>query len=95
LSLIPWEGEKSTSLRDLLQQAPQDAVTETVNHEQRWPPFAINLFIGPEGGFTPDEIAIARRYGLVPVTLGPRILRAETASVAAAATILYELGDLG
>lgn len=95
LSLIPWEGEKSTSLRHLLQQSPQDAMTEIANHEQRWPPFAINLFIGPEGGFTPDEIAIARRYGLVPVTLGPRILRAETASVVAAATILYELGDLG
>jgi 16S rRNA (uracil1498-N3)-methyltransferase len=95
LSLIPWEGEKTTSLRDLLRSAPRHVARETANHEQRWPPFAINLFIGPEGGFTPDEIAMARRYGLVPVTLGARILRAETASVVAAATILYELGDLG
>ena len=95
LSLIPWEGEKSTSLRDLLQKAPQDEIAATLDHERHWPPFAINLFIGPEGGFTPDEIAIAKRYGLLPVTLGPRILRAETASVAATATILYELGDLG
>ena len=83
------------SLRDLLRDAPQDPASEIANREQRWPPFTINLFIGPEGGFTRDEIAIARRYGLVPVTLGPRILRAETAGVVAAATILYELGDLG
>jgi 16S rRNA (uracil1498-N3)-methyltransferase len=88
LSLIPWEDEGLTSLRDLLQNAPP-------GHERNWPPFTINLFIGPEGGFTPKEIAVGQRYGLIPVTLGPRILRAETAGIAAAAAILYELGDLG
>jgi 16S rRNA (uracil1498-N3)-methyltransferase len=51
--------------------------------------------IGPEGGFSRDEVAVARRYGVTPVTLGPRILRAETAGVVAAAAILYELGDMG
>lgn len=88
LSLIPWEEESQTSLRSVLQQPP-------AGQERHWPPLTINLFIGPEGGFTADETAIARSYGLIPVTLGPRILRAETAGIVAAAAILYELGDLG
>jgi 16S rRNA (uracil1498-N3)-methyltransferase len=52
------------------------------------------LLIGPEGGFTPGEVALARRYGLLPLTLGPRILRTETAGLVATAALLYELGDL-
>jgi 16S rRNA (uracil1498-N3)-methyltransferase len=85
LSLIPWEEahnmEKATSLRSVLQQAEQ-------------PPFSVNLFVGPEGGFTPEEVELARQYGVIPISLGPRILRAETAGLVAAAAILYELGDL-
>jgi 16S rRNA (uracil1498-N3)-methyltransferase len=88
LSLIPWEEEGQASLRELLTQAPSGT-------NQSWPPMTINLFIGPEGGFTAAEVDLARRYGLMPVTLGARILRAETASLAAVAAILYELGDLG
>jgi 16S rRNA (uracil1498-N3)-methyltransferase len=57
-------------------------------------PFSVNLFIGPEGGFTPQEIEQGQRYGAIPVTLGPRLLRAETAGLVAAAAILYELGDM-
>jgi 16S rRNA (uracil1498-N3)-methyltransferase len=57
-------------------------------------PFSIHLFIGPEGGFTAREIDQARRYGLTPVSLGPRILRAETAGLVAAVMVLYHLGDL-
>lgn len=87
LSLILWEEERHLSMRSLLRQAPP-------GREQAWPPFGINLFIGPEGGFTTEEIALARRYQLVPVTLGSRTLRAETAAVAASAAILYELGDM-
>jgi 16S rRNA (uracil1498-N3)-methyltransferase len=87
LSLIPWEQGSPPSLRNLLQNAP-------AGHKRSWPPLTINLFIGPEGGFTQDEISQAQRYGLLPVTLGPRILRAETAGIVAAAAILYELGDL-
>jgi 16S rRNA (uracil1498-N3)-methyltransferase len=81
LTLIPWEEEKEQSLSSILRAAKQ-------------PPFSINLFIGPEGGFTPQEVAQAQRYGAVPITLGPRILRAETAGLVATTAILYELGDL-
>jgi 16S rRNA (uracil1498-N3)-methyltransferase len=45
------------------------------------------LLIGPEGGFTPDEITAAVRAGVTPVSLGPRVLRTETAGLAALATI--------
>jgi 16S rRNA (uracil1498-N3)-methyltransferase len=87
LALIPWEEEGQVGLRDVLRHAPP-------GREQSWPPLTITIFIGPEGGFTPGEIRLAQRYGLVPLTLGPRILRAETAGLIAAAAILYELGDL-
>jgi 16S rRNA (uracil1498-N3)-methyltransferase len=81
LTLIPWEEEKEQSLSSVLRRAEEL-------------PFSINLFIGPEGGFTPEELAQAQRYGAVAITLGPRILRAETAGLVAATAILYELGDL-
>jgi 16S rRNA (uracil1498-N3)-methyltransferase len=57
-------------------------------------PFSISIFVGPEGGFTLREVDQARRYGLAPVSLGPRILRAETAALAAVTMILYQLEDL-
>lgn len=55
---------------------------------------AINLFIGPEGGFTADEEEFARSCGIRKITLGPRTLRAETAGLAASAAIMYEYGEL-
>ncbi|MBN1140130.1 MAG: 16S rRNA (uracil(1498)-N(3))-methyltransferase [Anaerolineae bacterium] len=83
LKLLPWEEEGRTNLRRVLRDgAPAGKET------------AIHLFVGPEGGLTREEVDLARGYGLVPVTLGQRILRAETAGLVAAAAILYERGDL-
>jgi 16S rRNA (uracil1498-N3)-methyltransferase len=87
LSLLLWPVEDRRSLREVTSQPPAGST-------RSWPPFTINLFIGPEGGFTNGEVALARRYGLLPVTLGPRILRTETAGLVATAALLYELGDL-
>ncbi len=53
---------------------------------------ALALFVGPEGDFSPTELSQARAAGLLPTSLGPRVLRAETAAVVAAALCLYELG---
>ena len=50
--------------------------------------------IGPEGGFTQKEIEIARDRGFITVGLGPRILRAETATVAACVLLQYLFGDI-
>lgn len=82
LALIPWEEEQGQGLLPLLRQRPS-------------PPRAIALFIGPEGGYAPAEVEAAQAAGVRAVTLGPRILRAETAAVAAAALILGELGEMG
>lgn len=53
------------------------------------------IVIGPEGGFSLDEAALARELGIASVSLGSRILRAETAAVTAVALVQYENGDLG
>jgi len=82
LRLIPWEGERSLRLRDALAGCNFAAGAR------------IEVFVGPEGGLTEEEVALARRYGVQPVTLGPRILRSETAGLVAVALILYEAGDI-
>lgn len=51
------------------------------------------LFVGPEGGFDPSEAAMAEALGAKLLTLGPRILRTETAPLAALSAILYERGE--
>jgi 16S rRNA (uracil1498-N3)-methyltransferase len=53
------------------------------------------LLIGPEGGLTREEVEHGREAGFQVCSLGPRILRAETAALAAAAAVLYLGGDLG
>lgn len=52
------------------------------------------LFIGPEGGFTEEEAALAQSLGAKILSLGPRILRTETAPVAALSAIFYEKGEM-
>jgi 16S rRNA (uracil1498-N3)-methyltransferase len=58
-------------------------------------PSAITLLIGPEGGFGADELTLAREHGFTARRLGPRVLRAETAPLAALAVIQALIGDLG
>ncbi len=53
----------------------------------------INLLVGPEGGLDPSELALAQARGFVPVRLGPRVLRTETAPLAAIAAIQVLWGD--
>ena len=53
------------------------------------------LFVGPEGGFSPEEVRLCQEHGVQIVTMGPRILRTETAALAALTAVMYECGDLG
>ena len=85
LSFIAWERGERPSLGD--------AVAARISTGSPRP-FGINLFVGPEGGFTDDEIKLAASYGIIPVSLGPRILRAETASIVGATLVLAYSGDL-
>ncbi len=78
LALMAWEEEQNKSLRDVLR---------TFDRPQK----TVVLFIGPEGGLTVEEVQFARQRGVQVVTLGQRILRAETAALAALANVLYEL----
>jgi 16S rRNA (uracil1498-N3)-methyltransferase len=53
------------------------------------------LLVGPEGGFSAEEEQIAPGQGFLPVGLGPRVLRAETAAILAVGLVQYAFGDLG
>lgn len=57
-------------------------------------PVAVDLLVGPEGGLDDEEIRIADASGFVPVRLGPRVLRTETAGVVALAVLQARWGDL-
>jgi len=78
--LMPWEEAVGPTLKKILAK-------EKVN--------AVAIFIGPEGGFTKEEVAIVREVGGQIIRLGPRILRAETAGLAICAAILYEMNEWG
>jgi 16S rRNA (uracil1498-N3)-methyltransferase len=54
-------------------------------------PNCVLMLVGPEGDFTPAELALARRYGCQPITLGPIILRVETAAIYCLSILSYEL----
>jgi len=58
-------------------------------HQQR--PQSVLMLIGPEGDFTPAELALARRHECQPITLGPIILRVETAAIYCLSVLSYEL----
>lgn len=83
LRLMPWEA------------AERDSIGLGAALERAGSPVACSLLIGPEGGIEATEAAEAVAAGWQAVTLGPRILRAETAALIAAGLILHRLGDLG
>ncbi|HEU0028977.1 MAG TPA: RsmE family RNA methyltransferase, partial [Ktedonobacterales bacterium] len=83
LSLIPWEAASGQPLAAALRR---ERATRPIT--------GVWLFIGPEGGFSAAEVALAERHGAHAVTLGRRILRAETAALVAATLALDALGAL-
>jgi 16S rRNA (uracil1498-N3)-methyltransferase len=81
--------------RCLIAQALGDGVAlRDALHLGNNDPATVAVFIGPEGGFTEREVQLARAAGAVPVNLGRRILRTETAAVVATALVLYDLGQM-
>lgn len=77
LKLIPYECERDGSLKTALANAKSTGT--------------VGIYIGPEGGFEEDEIALAAENGVTAVTLGKRILRCETAGLAAVAAVMFAL----
>ena len=82
LKIVFWENE-SKPISDAVQQV----------HDRHYR--KILAVLGPEGGFSEKEIEDARACGFVTASLGPRILRAETATVAACTILQYLFGDMG
>ena len=79
-TIIPYEKEYEIGIRKVLQNNRSDS---------------FGLFIGPEGGFTEEEVKEAIGQGVHSVSLGNRILRSETASLVTLANIMYEMGEMG
>lgn len=78
MSLIPYEqAEGMKSLKEAAAEAPKQQV--------------VSVFIGPEGGFEEAEVEFARENGVIPVSLGKRILRTETAGFTALSILMYEI----
>ena len=103
LAIMPWEEEHSLTLQDALNSTNRSAEnvgatlavalsSQSLNTIARstQPPTTIVIFIGPEGGLMAEEVALAQRHGVQVVTLGTRILRAETAAIATVANVMYE-----
>ena len=78
MSLIPYElAEGMTSLKEATKRAVKEQV--------------VSVFIGPEGGFEESEIEQAKACGVIPVSLGKRILRTETAGFTTLSILMYEI----
>ncbi len=79
LKLLFWEGEDQTGLADIGKNEK---------------PGAIRFLVGPEGGFSLEEVIQARTAGFITVSLGSRVLRAETMPLVALTILQYRWGDL-
>lgn len=77
--LIPYEEESDNGIKEKLKD---------IDGKE------IDIVIGPEGGFSRDEIEALKEIGGITISLGPRILRTETAGLITAAVIFYEFGDM-
>ena len=78
--IVPYEKERDSSLKSTLLGKKFESVA---------------VFIGPEGGFSEDEIEKAISSKATPVTLGKRILRTETCGLVMVSILMYEMGDIG
>lgn len=83
-----WLSSSQATLKFVLSPHVNNALPDLKNAE------SILLLIGPEGGLSDNEVNAAIKHGFIPLNLGPRVLRTETASLAAIAALQWEYGDL-
>lgn len=83
VKIFAWEEEKESSLKEILHERHAQ-----LGEGNKKP--VINIFIGPEGGFTEEEAKLAEDNGFSLVTLGPRILRTESAAPCVLSMLIYE-----
>lgn len=83
LIVVPYENQKGEGIKYVVNEVKNKEIKD------------VAIIIGPEGGFEESEIQSFKDLGAYIVTLGPRILRTETAGFTALSLLMYELGDLG
>jgi len=88
------ERDDKSPLRLILSEDMEGASLKDAFNNQR-DQEAITLLVGPEGGFSRQEVSLASGRGYLKISLGPRILRTETAPITAISIIQYEIGDMG
>ena len=101
LPVLFYENEENLSLRDVISAVGVPLIRPGVRSGAPSPqgeglpgPASVSLMTGAEGGFSEEEIARAEAAGLRICTLGPRILRCETAPLAALSAVMYALGEM-
>lgn len=87
LDLQKWLDEDNSTCRLMLEPGSETALARLPSLKQ------VEVLVGPEGGFSARELALACQGGVQPVSLGPRILRTETAGAAAIAVLQATSGD--
>jgi len=91
LDLGKWLGQQDIHQRIMLSPRADQSLAEWTKHRA---PQAVSLLIGPEGGLTEEEEDMAIRQGVIALSMGPRILRTETAGLAAIAAINAAWGGM-
>lgn len=86
-----WITQQDLHRRILLSPRAEQSLSEWARHH---PPQAVALLIGPEGGFTDAEEDMAQRQGVLALSMGPRVLRTETAGLAALAALNAVWGEM-
>lgn len=86
-----WVGQQNLHRRIMLSPRAEQSLSDWARHH---PPQAVALLIGPEGGFTEQEEQSAVANGVLPLSIGPRVLRTETASLAALAALNAVWGEI-
>ncbi|MFZ6773283.1 16S rRNA (uracil(1498)-N(3))-methyltransferase [Undibacterium sp. SXout7W] len=84
LDISKWLGQQDIHKRIMLSPRANESLADWARHH---PPQAVALLIGPEGGLTEEEENMASRQGVLSLSIGSRILRTETAGLAAIATL--------
>ncbi len=83
LKLVPWEMERAAGFKGVVEENASEGIER------------LTVLIGPEGGLSAEDVREACDKGFLPVSLGPRVLRAETAAIAVLSILQYEFGDMG
>lgn len=90
-ALEDWVRQQNLHTRILFSPRAEQSLSDWARHH---PPQALSLLVGPEGGLSPQEEQLALDHGMLPLSLGARVLRTETAGLAAIAALNGVWGEL-